>query len=140
MTTQFTGGCLCGAVRYEVTEEPQFTLFCHCIQCQKESGGPFSTEIIVAKTAVSIEGEMSEYDAIADSGSKATRKFCPVCGCPILIEFEREDYRESVSIAAGSLDDASWLQPQVHCFTVTKQPWVHISDDLPQFEGDMQSP
>lgn len=138
MKTRFTGGCLCGAVRYEATAEPELTLFCHCTQCQKESGSPFSAEVIVPRTAVSIEGEMSEYDAIADSGSKVTRKFCGVCGCPILLEFEREDYRDTVCITAGSLDDASWVQPQVHVFTATKQPWVHISDDLPQFEGDMQ--
>ena len=82
---------------------------------------------------------MSEYDAVSDSGNKVTRKFCGVCGCPILLEFEREDYQDSLCIKAGSLDDASWLQPQVHCFTATKQPWVHICDYLPQYEGDMQS-
>ena len=139
MATRFTGGCLCEAVRYEVTEEPFLTLFCHCTQCQKETGSAFGTEIIVPKTAVSIEGELNEYVATADSGSKAIRKFCGVCGSNILLEFEREDYRDSVCIQAGSLDDASWLRPQVHCFTATKQPWVHISDDLPQFKGDMQS-
>jgi len=92
----------------------------------------------VPKTAVNVEGETSAYDVIADSGNRATRRFCGRCGCPILMEFEREDYRDDVCIAAGSLDDASWLQPQVHCFTTTKQPWVHISDDLPQLEGDTQ--
>ena len=140
MTPSYSGGCLCGKVRYQVTAEPELTLFCHCTQCQKESGSPFSVEVIVPKTAVTVEGEMSSIDASTDSGNRVTRKFCGVCGSPILIEFEREDYRDTVCIKAGSLDDASWLQPQVHCFTVTKQPWVHISDDLPQFEGDMQSP
>ena len=139
MTTRFTGGCLCGAVRYEATGEPEVTLFCHCTQCQKETGSAFSAEIILPRTAVTIEGAMTEYDTVADSGNKATRKFCPICGCPILLEFERADYRDTVCISVGSLDDASSLQPQAHCFTATKQPWVHISDDLPQFEGDMQS-
>ncbi len=91
------------------------------------------------RTAVTIEGDMTEYDTVGDSGNKATRKFCPICGSIISLEFEREDYRDTVCIAVGTLDDASSLQPQAHCFTATKLPWVHISDDLPQFAGDMQS-
>jgi len=84
-------------------------------------------------------GALSEYDSVSDSGNKVIRKFCGACGSPILIEFEREDYRDSICIKAGSLDDASWLQPQCHCFTATKQPWIHINDDLPQFTSDTQS-
>ena len=136
MTTPFAGGCSCGAVRYEVTAEPEFTFFCHCIDCQREAGGPFGVELYLPRAAVSVEGELSGYDALASSGNTVTRKFCPVCGCPIVVEFEREEYRDYVCLKAGSLDDASWLEPQFHIFTATKQPWVHISDDLPQYERD----
>lgn len=138
MTIPFTGGCRCGAVRVVGSSEPEITFFCHCTDCQRESGAPFSVELYLPRAAVSIEGELSEHSVIADSGQRVTRKFCPVCGCPIVVEFDRDEYRDYVCLKAGSLDDASWLKPQVHIFTSTKQPWVHISDDLPQYEGDLE--
>ena len=138
MSMQLTGGCLCGAVRYEVIDEPELTLFCHCTQCQKASGAPFSAEIIVERTGVNVEGDMTSYLSTADSGSTVTRKFCPVCGSTILIEFEREDYRDVVALTIGTLDDAASLTPDGHFFTTSKQPWIQICDDLPHFVSDAQ--
>lgn len=135
MTQSFTGGCHCGAVRYTGNGDPDYTFYCHCIDCQRESGGPFSVEIYLPRAAVSVEGKMSEYDVVADTGNKVTRRFCTQCGCPIILE--SDGFPDHVCIKVGSLDDASWLSPEMHIFTATKQPWVHISDDLPHFEGDV---
>ena len=137
MTTRYTGGCHCGAVRYVCTAEPELTFCCHCTDCQKETGGPFSVELYLPHTAVNLEGETSQYDVMADAGNKVTRKFCTVCGCPIALV--SEGYPEYVCIKAGSLDDASWLSPEMHIFTSTKQPWVKIADGLPQYEGDLEA-
>ena len=136
MTTHFEGGCACGAVRYSGRAEPELTFFCHCMACQKESGGPFSVELFIAREAVTIDGPLQSYDSLADSGKKVSRKGCAKCHSPIV--FEMEGFPEHLCIKAGSLDDASWLAPQAHIFTATKQPWVRISDDLPQFEGDYE--
>lgn len=136
MTQAFTGGCHCGAVRYVGAGKPELTFYCHCIDCQRESGGPFSVEIYLPKSAVNVEGELSEYVVVADTGNRVIRKFCTVCGCPIVLV--SEGYPEHICLKAGSLDDASWLSPEMHIFTSTKQPWVHISDDLPQYEGDLE--
>jgi len=136
MTTTFEGGCACGAVRYVGNAKPELTFFCHCLACQKESGGPFAVEFLIPRAAVTINGPLSSYDSTAYTGNKVSREFCTTCGCPIV--FEMEGYPEHVCIKAGSLDDAAWISPEAHIFTVTKQPWVHISDDLPQYEGDYE--
>jgi len=136
MTIPFTGGCHCGVVRYVGTAAPELTFYCHCMDCQKECGGPFSVELYLKKSAVNVEGELSEYDVLSGTRNRVTRKFCTVCGCPIVLE--SDGYPEYICIKAGSLDDATWLSPEMHIFTSTKQPWVHISDDLPQYEGDLE--
>lgn len=136
MTTPFEGGCACGAVRYTGNAKPELTFFCHCLACQRESGGPFSVELFMQRNAVTIDGPLSAYESLADSGNKVTRKACATCNSPIVLEME--GFPEHVCIKAGSLDDAAWLTPQAHIFTATKQPWVHISDELPQFEGDYE--
>lgn len=136
MAFSYTGGCHCGAVRYEGRAEPELTFFCHCVDCQKESGGPFSVELYVSRDSVSISGELHEYTVIGDSGNAVTRKFCETCSSPIVIELAGDP--EHLCIKAGSLDDASWLSPQMHLYTAKKQPWVHVSDDLPQYPGDLE--
>ncbi|MFQ6024398.1 MAG: GFA family protein, partial [Acidiferrobacterales bacterium] len=114
--------------------EPELTFFCHCLACQKESGGPFSVELFILRTAVTIDGSLRGYDSMGDSGNKVTRKSCATCNSPIVLEMDGDP--EHVCIKAGSLDDSAWLSPQAHIFTANKQPWVRISDDLPQYEGD----
>jgi hypothetical protein len=106
------------------------------LACQRESGGPFSVELFIAKDAVTITGPLNAYKSLADSGNKVVRKACPTCNSPIVLEME--GFPDHVCLKAGSLDDAAWLAPQAHIFTATKQPWVRISDDLPQFEGDYE--
>ena len=136
MTIPFEGGCACGAVRHTGTVEPELTFFCHCLACQRESGGPYSVELFIAKDAVTLTGPLNAYESLADSGNKVVRKACPTCNSPIVLEMD--GYPDHVCLKAGSLDDAAWLAPQAHIFTASKQPWVRISDDLPQFQGDYE--
>ncbi|MBD1999767.1 GFA family protein [Leptolyngbya sp. FACHB-541] len=132
----FRGGCLCGAIRFEGREAPLHTFYCHCTDCQKETGGPFATEIYVKVESMTVNGDLVGYDVIGDSGKAVTRKFCRICGCPILTEFEVEPVY--ICIKACSLDDASWLKPEFHLYVKSKQPWYEISDGLPQYQGDME--
>lgn len=134
--TPYQGGCLCGSVRYEGQEEPIHTFYCHCTDCQKETGGPFATKIYIHRKSVTIDGTMASYDVVGDSGKTVTRKFCVSCGCPIVTEFEDEP--EHVCIKAGSLDESGWLRPEFHLYMSSKQPWYTISDSLPQYSGDFE--
>ena len=96
MATRFTGGCLCGRVRYECTAEPFFMGNCHCRDCQKASGGAYEPDIGLPAAALNITGAVKYYDTKADSGNTLSRGFCPGVRC----EFVRQDQRY-----AGSRDD-----------------------------------
>jgi hypothetical protein len=73
MPTNFTGGCLCGAIRYECSADPVFAGNCHCRDCQKASGSPFASGMGVPATAVKITGNVKYHDSQADSGRTFTR-------------------------------------------------------------------
>jgi hypothetical protein len=132
--TPFKGGCLCGAVRYIVVEKPIYTYFCHCLDCQKESGSPFVSEVHIPRSSIKISGNMTKYMRTGDSGKIVSRNFCSICGSVVLTEFETDPDR--VSIKACGLDDASWLVPDFHIYIKRKQSWIKLNDGLPQHDGD----
>ena len=129
-----TGGCLCGAVRYESKEPPLQGYYCHCTICQKAYGGLFSATVSFSGSAFSFtRGELKYHRAT----SFAMRGFCTTCGSPVAFFYEGNP---DVWIKIGSLDhaedwpmtkDASW-GPSAHWHTDTKMPWFEISDGLPQ--------
>src|SRR4030095_15494059 len=86
ITTPFSGGCACGAIRYESTTEPMMMLHCHCRDCQQSSGGPFSSFVIVPKEAFGlIQGSLRFHDSASEAGGKTHRGFCPQGGSPIRV-------------------------------------------------------
>ena len=132
MSKTYEGGCHCGAVRYTVTKAPELTFYCHCNDCQRTSGSPYSMELMVERDAVQFNGALSSYVVVGDSGSPVTRFFCPKCSSGMYLDCDADpDY---LFLKVGSLDDASWVTPQMHIFTSAKQPWVQIDDGLPQYE------
>ena len=134
MEIQLQGGCLCGAVRYTLTRAPNYVYFCHCRDCQLESGSPFVTDMNVDRDAVQIVGELTRYARTGDSGKPIHRHFCSRCGTTLYTEFEVDP--EHVSIKACSLDDPSGLTPDRHLFTIRKQPWLKLADNLTCYERD----
>jgi hypothetical protein len=81
-----TGGCLCGAVRYESTGEPGFALLCHCRDCQRQSGSAFAAGWRVPAAGFRVtQGEPKLYLRAADSGNEITRAFCPDCGTMLFL-------------------------------------------------------
>jgi hypothetical protein len=76
-----TGGCLCGKIRYEITEAPQLVYTCHCVDCQRLTNSAFSMGIVVPDTAFRLMGfEPRQLQRTADSGRVNTRLVCPECG------------------------------------------------------------
>jgi hypothetical protein len=87
ITTPFLGGCACGAIRYESTTEPVMMLHCHCRDCQRSSGGPFSSFVIVPTEAFKLlEGSLRFHASPSERGGKTHRGFCPECGSPIAVK------------------------------------------------------
>ena len=76
MAAPFTGGCACGAVRYECSAEPLMMGNCHCRDCQRATGGPFVSILAVPKEALKITGEVKYHEVQGDSGNPIKRGFC----------------------------------------------------------------
>ncbi len=130
MKLPWTGGCMCGAIRYECSAEPIMMGNCHCRDCQQATGTAFAAAILVLRDAVSITGNVKYYDVTGDSGSIVGRGFCPNCGSRL---FSKPPIPEFMGIMAGSLDDPSWFQPQADLYTSSAQPWDYLNPDLPKF-------
>lgn len=132
MRVPFTGGCACGAIRYECSADPLFSWNCHCRDCQQASGGAFCPVLYVEKAALSLTGESKYYDVRAESGNLVSRGFCPQCGSPVFIQAELVPRLQG--LWAASLDDPSQFQPSVQVWCGSAQPWDYLQSTLPQIE------
>jgi len=133
VTTTRTGGCQCGAVRYEITGEPRRLLVCHCRDCQRQSGSAFGMTLVVGASEFRIlEGELKTFSVQSDAGREKLGAFCPSCGTRIYHKLEWRP--DAVTIKPGTLDDTSWLEPKMHIWTRSKQPWVVIPEGVETHE------
>ena len=107
---QFSGGCLCGRVRYVASGRPFRVGLCHCLDCRKHHGALFHASAIFADSAVSITGETRDY---------AGRYFCPNCGSSVFGRIADE-----VEINLGSLDAPDQFQPTYELWTVRRESWL----------------
>ena len=134
MTAPFTGGCACGAVRYECMAEPLGSINCHCRDCQRAGGTAYASVLRVPAASFRvIKGEARFYSVKADSGNTVSRGFCAECGAPLFSRLS--GMPEVVGVRAGSLDDPSWHRPAMDIFTASAQPWDYMNPDLPKFPG-----
>lgn len=122
--SEWTGGCLCGAVRYRCQGEPQSMGVCQCERCQRQSGSAFLIATVFPRAAVHIEGELRQYAACGEDGSGLYRHFCPQCGSAVMITLDR--YPEIRSMMGGTLDDKSRLAPTFSLWTSSAQPWLSL--------------
>ena len=126
-----TGGCQCGAIRYEITEAPQLVYTCHCTDCQRLTSSAFSLGIVVSEPAFRLDGVVPRrLQRIADSGRVNTRLVCPECGSWVC-GLPRDAV---VRVRAGTLDDTSWLRPTRHIWTRSKQTWITLPEGDEVFE------
>ena len=116
------GGCLCGAVRYELKSEPTMTAVCHCTHCQRQSGGMFSTNLVIAEQDYAQQGVTKVYDDKGDSGQPVYRHFCGNCGSPIVSKVAMMP--GVIMVKAGTLDDLSGLAPTVEVYADHAPAWV----------------
>ena len=87
MTQPYTGGCDCGAIRYQVDGEPAMMNDCQCRQCQRDSGTGHQSHLTFVGAAVEITGRASHWEAVGDGGTRKSRAFCPTCGAPVYLTF-----------------------------------------------------
>lgn len=133
MKIPFTGGCVCGEVRYECTAAPLRMFNCHCRDCQKVSGGPYAPVVLVPLDTFKVtKGTLKRYATTRLSGKPNWRGFCPNCGCT-LTDGENAE-RNIVGVIAVSLDDPSWFKPAFDIFVCDAQPWNIMDPQTPKFQ------
>ena len=121
-TQPMRGGCLCGAVRYEIDGPLRDVVTCHCGQCLKTHGNYAAYSATDKKNLRLIEDRgLAWYD----SSDKAKRGFCRECGASL---FWKPTFADYVAVSAGSMDGPTGLKVARHIFTREKPDWYEITD------------
>lgn len=126
------GGCSCGTVRYRLASKPMFVHCCHCLNCQRQTGSAFVINLLIEADRVELlAGELQPVEVPRDDGSVQRIFRCPECHIAVYSEYGRPQVR---FLRAGTLDDPSWVVPDVHIFTRSKVPWVVIPAGASAFD------
>lgn len=120
------GSCLCGAVRFTVSEPLTAASACHCTQCRKQSGHFFASAN-VAKSAVTVSG--AEHLRWHAASAKVRRGFCAHCGSWLFWEPIERDW---TSVALGAIDGPTGVRLERHIFVADQGDYYDIADGLPQ--------
>jgi hypothetical protein len=123
-----TGGCYCGAVRYEVSEEPFHRTLCHCADCRRIAGAPAVAWFSVTRAGLRYtRGAPAQFQ----SSAQVTRSFCAQCGTALSYVHHR--WPDEIDITTCSLDEPDAAAPLDHTFTASAVRWLHICDGLPRY-------
>ncbi len=127
------GGCLCRAVRYRSTAEPLITRVCWCRLCQYLGAGNGTVNVCFPTASITVEGRLTDYRSVADSGSVMHRRFCATCGTPMFSEAEARPHL--IFVRAGTLDDPEIARPVSTIWTSQAPRWACIDAALPNSAG-----
>jgi hypothetical protein len=119
---RFTGGCLCGNVRFVAAGSPYRVGICHCLDCRKHHGALFLASAIFPEDAVTVEGETRDY---------AGRHFCPRCGSSV---FGRSG--DEIEVSLGSLDAPDQFKPTYELWTLRRESWLPAFALARRYERD----
>lgn len=129
-----SGGCQCGAVRYEFFGAPVKLFVCHCRECQRQSASAFGIGVFVPRERFHLtRGTPKFWSRPTDAGNTLECAFCPDCGSRLW--HQRVGNTETVSIKGGSLDEPIDLASAVHIWTTRKLPGIIIPQGAVQFPG-----
>lgn len=127
----FRGGCLCGAVRYEINGAPLRFYHCHCERCRKASGTGHATNLMIQTDKIDwLQGESQINRYKVPEAERFTNCFCKICGGRVPRYVPEFDY---VMIPAGSLDHDPSITPQARIFWDSRAEWSCSGDTLPVF-------
>lgn len=127
----YSGGCLCGKVRYEISGKIQSIVHCHCSICRKAQGSSCATNGNVSTNNfkfISGENNLTGYK----SSPGKTKYFCKSCGSPIISTNDLNP--GNVRVRLGSIESDIEERPIAHIFVTSKANWEEITGNLPQYE------
>ena len=124
-----TGGCMCGAIRYEAAGAPEHNALCHCADCRRAAGAPMVGWALFPRDKVTITGEPRSYNSSGD----VERQFCGTCGTGLFFVSESV-FPGKIDIQTATFDDPDALAPQA-CIQMAEAPvWLATMPELPRFE------
>ena len=127
-----TGGCLCGAVRYESAAPPITTRVCWCRDCQYLGAGSGTVGACFRTATFKLAGTTSDYWSVADSGNRMRRRFCPRCGTPLFSEAGARPHL--IFVRVGTFDDPELVKPAMTIWASSAPTWACIDDVVPREE------
>lgn len=127
-----SGGCVCGNVRYESTEDNAGGGICHCDDCRKTSGTGHAAHAFLPADTITFSGEMKAYEHKSDSGNTLTRSFCPDCGSSIVSQSTGMPGMAVVRVS--SFDDPNRYSPMMVVYNKRAASWDKQQADIPHFD------
>ena len=130
---KYSGGCLCGEIKYEIDGEPALVGNCHCDDCRRLTGSAFATNVFFKDEDIKlVKGVPKTFEHIADSGNKMVKEFCGSCGGHL---FGTNSGRPGMKLVKiGSFDDIGSIRPGVSVYVSKALPFVVITDDTKNFD------
>ncbi|BBK44754.1 hypothetical protein STVA_47740 [Allostella vacuolata] len=126
-----TGGCACGAVRFQADGDLHRAGICHCMTCRKVSGSAFNAFVVYPRSAVRIGGETTAFH----SSETGRRHFCPRCGAHVFALYDGE---EEIELHVGSFDEPNRFRPTYEAHVGRREDWLPALEGLPQFDGNRE--
>lgn len=128
----YTGGCLCGEVRYRISADPGPSRICWCRDCQRIASNG-TANVIFPSAAIEVLGVTGQHAKAADSGNTVVRRFCPKCGTQL---FSDSSGRQGLTVVRlGTLDDPSAIRPTSNIWRASAPAWACVDASLEVFEG-----
>jgi len=129
--TDWTGGCLCGVIRYRLASAPFDAGWCHCRTCQLSSGSPAMAFASVKAEDWHIEQGADALGTVASS-SFGHRGFCTRCGTPLYMQVNHQP--ETLDFSLPTLDHPDAIRPEFHIFYASRIGWAEAADALPRHD------
>jgi hypothetical protein len=123
--------CSCGALTLTLPGSSKLVVACHCLDCQRRTGGPFGVSAFYAIEAVVVSGTAKEFTRDAASGGKVHSYFCPSCGSTVYWKADR--LPSMIGVAVGALADPKYPPPVRSIFEQSKHDWVQIDGAVDHF-------
>lgn len=124
------GGCLCGAVTYQVSGDPLWSAHCHCATCRRHCGSVIASYVAFALSDFTVTaGTMAEFA----SSPGVRRSFCATCGSPL--SYQSNNLANEIHLFLGSLDKPEDYPAEIHVNCQEQLPWLELDDTAPRWDA-----
>jgi hypothetical protein len=124
-----SGGCRCGAIRFEASSEPFHASYCHCTDCRRASGAPVAAFVGFWAEDVTFHGAAAATYGV----HPIARRFCATCGAPLAYTDAR--IADQIFFMLGAMDHPEQYPPRLHGHIFSQLPFLHMDDGLPRTDG-----